>query len=69
MDNPKQRVLEELNELKERLIKLYKFLGSKDSYEIDPEQRNLLLLQATYMANYKEILEKRLSIWRDDERK
>lgn len=62
MSDFKTRLVNEQKELEERITKLETFLESQDSYEIDPVQRMLLVIQLNAMRTYNECLEARLSL-------
>jgi len=61
MDDFKTRLVEEQAQLEEKLNKLNAFNGSKKVKEIDPLQKDLLLIQAGAMYTYNECLKARLS--------
>lgn len=62
MSDFKTRLVGEQKELEERITKLETFLESQDSYEIDPVQRMLLVIQLNAMRTYNECLEARQSL-------
>ena len=63
MNGAKERVIEELGGLRERVDKLRGFLISDKAKEISAEMRDLLNHQYTIMVYYIWTLEKRLEIW------
>lgn len=60
MENFKTRLVNEQLELEEKLNKLNDFNQSKKAEVIDPIQRNLLIIQASAMYTYNEILKTRI---------
>ena len=63
MDNAKQRVIDELNELSERTSKLVKFILSDKLSELSLDMRHLLQDQLRTMIEYGNILRNRIEIW------
>lgn len=64
MNDAKQRVKEELNQVGERLDKLISFiLGNPKFKDLPDEQQFLLEEQERVMYAYTEILKRRLAIW------
>lgn len=61
MSEFKTRVIEEQSQLEEKLIKLNAFNESEKVSEIDPIQKDLLLIQAGAMYTYNECLKMRIS--------
>lgn len=59
-----QRVLDEQNELAERLNKLQVFVGSKKFNEVAEPERGLLLEQMHQMTAYYVTLTKRVDSWK-----
>ena len=55
-----QRVLDEYNELGERLAKLNAFIGSPKFNEVDATERTLLMAQAHHMTAYFVTLKQRV---------
>lgn len=63
MQPHQQRVLDEKNELGERLEKLLSFIGT-DFYRGLPEkERELLFFQSQVMEDYYEVLEQRIELF------
>jgi len=62
-----QRVLDEQNELAERLNKLQVFVGSKKFNEVAEPERGLLLEQMHHMTAYYVTLTKRVDSWKTSE--
>lgn len=60
MDDFKQRLLDEKDQLEERLNKLDAFLESEKVKAIDDTQRALLKVQATAMNTYLQCLSERI---------
>lgn len=58
-----QRVVDEKNELAERLQKLQVFVGSKKFNEVAEPERSLLLEQMHHMTAYYVTLTKRTDLW------
>lgn len=57
-----QRVVDEKNEVKDRLDKLHSFINVNPIYrELPVEEQEDLFEQATYMHAYIEVLERRIS--------
>lgn len=61
MSDFKTRLVEEQEQLEEKLDKLNTFNLSEKSSQIDPVQKDLLLIQAGAMYTYNECLKARLS--------
>lgn len=61
MSNFKDRLLIEQSELEDKLNKLNDFNASEKADEIDPVQKDLLLVQAGAMYTYNECLKARLA--------
>ena len=61
MSDFKTRLIEEQAQLEEKLIKLNDFNQSEKVNEIDPVQKDLLLVQAGAMYTYNECLKARLA--------
>ena len=62
-NNPvKNRVIQEVSELEERIEKLSKFLGTDQFHSLADEQQTLLLKQNTVMQSYRDILRRRLQL-------
>lgn len=57
-----QRLVAEYTELATKLRKLFAFLNSDKSQELDNLQRDLLVLQSAYMSHYADILVTRLKL-------
>lgn len=55
-----KRVVEERDQLHERLVKLRAFLNSTAFTQIDEAEQRRLNLQATYMTDYERVLNERL---------
>ena len=62
MDDFKSRLTNESIQLKDKLIKLNKFMESKDAENLGRYDRELLIMQERVMSEYHDILEERLSI-------
>jgi len=62
MDDFKSRLTNESIQLKDKLIKLNKFMESKDAENLGRYDRELLIMQERVMSEYRDILEERLSI-------
>ena len=60
MSDFKIRLLEEQEQLEEKLNKLNAFNGSEKVKEIDPIQQSLLIIQAGIMYSYNECLKARI---------
>ena len=58
-----QRVIEELNELWDRLVKLEMFLDSPEFVRVSDAEQSLLREQATHMIHYHRTLLKRVDAW------
>lgn len=65
VDPAKERVKVELNELRERLVKLEAFINSTAITKLKDRMRALLTLQLGCMREYEEVLVERLRIWDD----
>ena len=63
MNDAKQRVKEELDELVIKTNKLIAFTLSEKFYELTCQMRDLLKNQVLHMLEYAEILSRRLNIW------
>lgn len=61
MSNFKDRLVIEQSELEDKLNKLNDFNASEKADEIDPVQKDLLLVQAGAMYTYNECLKARLA--------
>ena len=61
MSDFKTRLVEEQAQLEEKLNKLNDFIQSEKVKEIDPVQKDLLLVQAGAMYTYNECLKARIS--------
>ena len=61
MSDFKTRLVEEQAQLEEKLDKLNDFNQSEKADQIDPVQKDLLLIQAGAMYTYNECLKARLS--------
>ena len=62
----KERVIEEKNQLDEKIIKLYAFLSNEEKVsKISTQQKLLLSRQLDIMTDYSDILNKRLLLWED----
>ena len=61
MSDFKTRLVEEQAQLEEKLNKLNDFNQSEKANEIDPVQKDLLLVQAGAMYTYNECLKARLA--------
>lgn len=57
-----QRIIDEKEQLDERLEKLERFLASEKVETLDSEMRRLMTHQAEIMGNYSYILDKRLEL-------
>lgn len=62
-----ERIQAEKSELEERISKLRRFLSSQRIYEIDTENRFLLVDQLSVMEKYCKILALRLRLLSSDE--
>ena len=60
MSDFKTRLIEEQVQLEERLEKLNAFNDSEKAKEIDPVQKDLLIIQAGAMYTYNEVLKIRI---------
>jgi hypothetical protein len=63
MDEVKQRVIDELNELSERTSKLVKFLLSEKCSSLSENMKYLMQDQLRVMIEYGNILRRRLECW------
>jgi hypothetical protein len=63
MDDAKQRVINELNELSERTSKLVKFTLSEKFSELTSTMQYLMKDQVRCMLEYGDILRRRLDCW------
>lgn len=62
----KERVIEEKNQLDEKIKKLYAFLIDEEKVsKISTRQKSLLSRQLDIMSDYSDILNKRLLWWED----
>lgn len=57
-----QRIIDEKEQLDERLGKLEQFLASENADKLDLDMRYLMTEQAECMGNYSHILDKRLKL-------
>ena len=64
MEDWKSRVYEEKGQLDTRLSKLEKFLQAKNSLDLGIAQKELLKKQYEIMAQYSEILNQRIEIFK-----
>lgn len=64
-DEAKARVKEELDELRERMYKLYKFAHSDKIHKLSWNAAGLLQAQMCIMDAYADILEARLDCWNE----
>jgi hypothetical protein len=62
MDDFKDRLVEEQAQLEEKLNKLNDFNESEKVNDIDPVQKDLLLIQAGAMYTYNECLKVRIAL-------
>jgi hypothetical protein len=62
MSDFKTRLLEEKEQLDEKISKLEPFIGSEPFNGIDVAQQDLLIEQLDVMRNYSTILEKRIEL-------
>ena len=58
-----QRVMQELHELWDRLIKLNMFIDSQEFFRLSDAEQSLLREQATHMISYHRTLLKRVDAW------
>lgn len=63
MDEVKQRVIDELNELSERTSKLVKFILSEKFSSLSKDMQYLMQDQVRAMLEYGNILRRRLECW------
>lgn len=68
MDDAKQRVKEELEQLSERTSKLVKFTLSERFGELDDRMQYLMRDQVKVMLEYGDILRRRLMCWDNKDR-
>jgi hypothetical protein len=61
MNDYQSRVQNERKEVSERLEKLDRYLHSAESHFMEPTDRSLLLHQSVVMAEYVNILDKRIN--------
>ena len=66
MDEVKQRVVDELNELSERTSKLVKFTLSEKFSSLSINMQCLMKEQVDIMLNYGDVLRRRLAWWNDE---
>ena len=62
MEDFKQRLVKEREELKERTDKLHNFLSSQTFMNLDVKQKDLLRDQYTIMTQYLNVLKLRIDI-------
>ena len=60
-----ERVIDEKNDLEDRLVKLKNFLSSDMFHKLNDREKDLLSLQYDAMSIYNNILEKRIAKWMD----
>lgn len=65
MQAHEERVVEEYNDLVEKLDKLVVFLESEPFMKLEDEDRKLLALQSASMATYIYILEQRIDRFKE----
>ena len=65
MQPHQQRVVDEKNELIEKIIKLKGFLLSQMFQKLSTNEQNLLKIQYATMVQYSEILEMRIETFND----
>lgn len=63
MQPHQERVVQEKQELDERLFKLRLFMEKAAFKELDIREKSLLTLQAQVMHNYSDILAERIALW------
>lgn len=63
MDEVKQRVIDELNELSEKTSKLVKFTLSEEFSSLSKNMQYLMKDQVRTMLEYGDILRRRLECW------
>ncbi len=56
----RQRVIDELDRLTERVVKLRRFIAGEEFYKLAERQQNLLKKQSIAMNEYADILSERL---------
>lgn len=66
MEPHEERMLDELNQLNERIDKLSKFINSKDWTCLSYEERELLVQQRNSMVAYAGALVLRISLYAED---
>ncbi len=59
-DEWREKVITELNELTEKLVRLRRFIGSEDYYQLSRNHTSMLRAQARVMSQYADILAERL---------
>lgn len=59
------RVVEEKNELDEKLNKLNLFIETTKFWDLDNENRTLLRSQASAMSTYSDILARRIALFQE----
>ena len=69
MDEVKQRVIYELNELLKRTSKLVKFTLSEKFSSLSINMQCLMKEQIDIMLNYGDVLRRRLEVWDVEEKK
>lgn len=57
-----KKLEEELKELKEKCVKLHKFIGQDNFNELDPKMQNCLTEQLIHMENYADCLISRIEL-------
>lgn len=63
MQPHQQRVVDEKNELGERLEKLLAFIGTDSYKELPEKDKELLFFQSQIMEDYFEVLEQRIELF------
>lgn len=63
MEAYQQRVLDELNELEVRRVKLNQFLDSDNTYGVNPSQLSLMKIQSQIMLAYSQVLRERINLF------
>ena len=66
MDEVKQRVVDELNELSERTSNIVKFTLSEKFSSLSINMQCLMKEQIDIMLNYGDVLRRRLACWNDE---
>jgi len=56
------RVLNELHELTDKIVKLRQFMNSEDFFKLSERQCNLLRKQSAVMCEYADLLAERLQV-------